>query len=186
MEIDWSAHVIEQLDWHWQNQARPRLDGLTDDEYRWEPAAPCWNLRPRGEEQTGMAVGAGEWVIDFDYPAPTPSPITTIAWRIGHVAVGCFGIRAANHFGATPMAYDTIEWEATAAGGLALLDSAYAAWMDGLRGLDADGWARAVGAAEGPFAEHPMAALALHLNREAIHHLAEIALLRDLYAVRSA
>jgi len=27
----------------------------------------------------------------------------------------------------------------------------------------------------------PMAALVLHVNREALHHLAEISLLRDLY-----
>ena len=29
-----------------------------------------------------------------------------------------------------------------------------------------------------------MAALVLHINREMIHHLAEVALLRDLYAHR--
>ena len=34
------------------------------------------------------------------------------------------------------------------------------------------------------YAEYPMAALVLHINREAIHHGAEIALLRDLYANR--
>ena len=34
---------------------------------------------------------------------------------------------------------------------------------------------------EGPYAEHPTAALVLHINREAIHHGAEVALLRDLY-----
>ena len=38
-----------------------------------------------------------------------------------------------------------------------------------------------VGEAEGPWAEYPMAALVLHLNREAAHHGGEIALLRDLY-----
>jgi len=37
------------------------------------------------------------------------------------------------------------------------------------------------GPAEGPYAEYPMAALVLHIHREAIHHGAEIALLRDLY-----
>jgi hypothetical protein len=34
------------------------------------------------------------------------------------------------------------------------------------------------------FAEYPMAGLVLHINREALHHGAEIALLRDLYANR--
>jgi len=33
-------------------------------------------------------------------------------------------------------------------------------------------------------ADYPFAALILHINREAIHHGAEIALLRDLYAHR--
>jgi hypothetical protein len=33
----------------------------------------------------------------------------------------------------------------------------------------------------------PMASLVLHVNREALHHLAEVSLLRDLYrATRSA
>ena len=41
-----------------------------------------------------------------------------------------------------------------------------------------------VGPAEGPFAEAPMAALVQHINREMIHHLAEVALLRDLWAHR--
>ena len=35
--------------------------------------------------------------------------------------------------------------------------------------------------AEGPYAELPMSALVLHIHREAIHHLAEVLLLRDLY-----
>jgi hypothetical protein len=185
MGIDWSGQLIEQLDWHWQNQARPRLEGLTDEEYLWEPASPCWNLRPRAEARSGMAAGAGDWVIDFDHPAPTPVPVTTIAWRMAHIAVGCFGARAANHFGAAPIAYDTTEWKPTAASGLALLDTTYAAWTEGLRALDEDAWARAIGPLEGHFAELPMAALVLHINREAIHHLAEIALLRDLYSLRS-
>jgi hypothetical protein len=46
------------------------------------------------------------------------------------------------------------------------------------------GLAPPCGPAEGPFAEYPMAALVLHINREALHHGAEIALLRDLYANR--
>jgi hypothetical protein len=35
-----------------------------------------------------------------------------------------------------------------------------------------------------PLAGYPMATLVLHINREALHHGAEIALLRDLYANR--
>ncbi len=53
-----------------------------------------------------------------------------------------------------------------------------------MRGLDAEALARPAGPAEGPYAEHSMATLVLHISREAIHHGAEIALLRDLYRAR--
>jgi len=57
MDIDWNAQLTEQLDWHWRHQLRPRLAGLTDDEYRWEPVAGAWNVRPRGTSTAPMAVG---------------------------------------------------------------------------------------------------------------------------------
>lgn len=165
--------LVEQLDWHWTNQARPRLDGLTDDEYRWEPVDGCWGIR-------GTDAGAA---IDWEYPAPDPAPVTTIAWRMAHLAIGVFGTRAANHFGEPgTVEYETTDLPLTADGGLALLDEHYAAWIEGVRGLDDDGLRAPCGPTEGPHADAPMAALVLHINREAIHHSAEIALLRDLYA----
>ena len=33
-----------------------------------------------------MAVGAGDAVIDYAMPEPEPPPLTTIAWRMGHIA----------------------------------------------------------------------------------------------------
>lgn len=57
-QLDWTALLNEQLTWHWTNQLRPRLDGLTDEEYLWEPVEGAWNLRPRGETRTAMAAGA--------------------------------------------------------------------------------------------------------------------------------
>ena len=56
--------------------------------------------------------------------------------------------------------------------------------MKGVAELSLDDLARPVGPAEGPFAEHPYAELVLHINREVIHHGAEILLLRDLYRAR--
>jgi hypothetical protein len=44
--------------------------------------------------------------------------------------------------------------------------------------------AKPVGEAEGIYADRPYSTLVLHIHREAIHHLAEVALLRDLYAAR--
>lgn len=178
MAIDWNELLVEQLDWHWNAQLRPRLDGLTDREYRWEPAPGAWNIRPR---ETSTARGSGEFTIDFTFPPPDPPPVTTIAWRMVHIVVGVFGMRVAAHFGGPPLDYDTYDYPGHAADALARLDEAYAAWTAGVRGLGADGLNRPCGPAEGPYAEYPLAALVLHINREAIHHGAEIALLRDLY-----
>ncbi|HYZ98117.1 MAG TPA: DinB family protein [Acidimicrobiales bacterium] len=182
--IDWTHELIEQLDFHWR-QLRPRLDGLSDDEYLWEPAPGAWSLRPRAEATTAMAAGAGDWVADFEVPEPTPPPVTTIAWRLGHISVGILGMRASNHFGDGSVSYQTTDWPPTAAGGLALLDEAYDAWLSGIRKLGPGDLARPCGPAEGPYADYSFAALILHINREAIHHGAEVALLRDLWAARS-
>ena len=50
-----------------------------------------------------------------------------------------------------------------------------------VRSLDAEALARPCGPAEGPYAERSMMTLVLHINRELIHHGAEIACIRDLY-----
>jgi DinB superfamily len=182
--VEWHTELIEQLDWHWRNQLRPRLDGLTDDEYFWEPVRGAWNVRPRGTATAPIAAGRGDFTIDFAIPEPDPAPVTTIAWRIGHVVVGVLGMRAAGHFDGPPMDYESHEYAGDAAGALAQLDANYAAWIAGVRGLGNEGLRRPCGPTEGPYAEAPMAALVLHINREVIHHGAEIALLRDLYRWR--
>ena len=184
--IDWTSRLAEQLDRHWRAQLRPRLDGLTDDEYRWEPVAGCWNVRPRGTSTAPMAVGGGDFTIDFALPEPDPPPVTTIAWRIGHLVVGVLGARAASHFGGPPLDYSTHHHPGDAATALAQLDATYAGWTAEIHRLSPDDLRRTIGPAEGPWAEHPMAALVLHVNREVLHHGAEIALLRDLYRWRDA
>ncbi len=180
-DIDWSFQLADQLDSHWHEQLRPRLGGMTDAEYRWEPVAGAWNVRPRGTGTAPIQVGAGDFVIDFAIPEPVTSPVTTIAWRLGHIIVGVLGMRAAAHFGGPPVTYETHRYPGDAATALAQLDDAYAAWIAGVRGLGPDELARACGPAEGPYAEASMAQLVLHINRETLHHGAEIALLRDLY-----
>jgi hypothetical protein len=182
--MDWTTLLLDQLTFHWESQARPRVAGLTDAEYLWEPVPGAWSIRPRAEARTPMAAGSGDLVIDWAYPEPLPTPVTTIAWRIGHLLVGVFGARNASHFGGPPADYLTFAWPADAATALDLLDAAYDRWVAGVRSLGEDGLARPVGQAEGAFAEEPYATLVLHIHREAIHHMAEVALLRDLYAHR--
>ena len=79
-------------------------------------------MRPRAEATTPQAAGAGDTVIDYEYPEPAPPPVTTIAWRMGHISIGIFGMRAANHFGDGGVGYESTDWPLTAAGGLDLLE----------------------------------------------------------------
>jgi hypothetical protein len=184
MEIDWPTTLLEQLTWHWDHQVRPGLADLTDAEYLWEPVPGAWSIRPRAEARTAMAVGAGDLVIDWDFPEPVPPPVTTIAWRLGHVIVGVFGARNAAHFGGPPIDYATVEWPTGAAGALAMLDDGYDRWVAGVASLEPSRLAEPIGEAEGPWADRSYADLVLHIHREAIHHLAEVALLRDLHRAR--
>jgi hypothetical protein len=167
--MDLTTELAEQLDAHWETQLRPRLAGLTNDEYFWEPTADCWTVHRDG-------------TVDFAVPAPRPEPVTTIAWRLAHVIVGVFAVRSHHHFGGPPASYQTWDYAVDAATALAQLDREYRRWRDGVRRLDAAALLRPVGSAEGPYADKPMVTLVLHINREVIHHGAEIALLRDLYA----
>ena len=176
--------LVEQLDWHWRGQLRPRLEGLTDAEYLWAPTPGAWSVHPRGEGYTEMQGGSGEFTVDFDHPAPDPAPVTTIAWRLAHLIVGVLAVRAQAHFDGPPADYLGFEYAGTADGALAQLDEAYAAWVAGVKGWGDDALAAECGPAEGPWAKHSRADLVAHINREVIHHGAEIALLRDLWAHR--
>lgn len=104
-------------------------------------------------------------------PEPEPPPVTTIAWRLGHLIVGVLGSRASNHFGAGGVDYETFNYAGTAAGALANRTrcTARRSWV-GVRGLGNEGLARPCAHVEGPFADHPMAELMLHINRETIRH----------------
>ncbi|MFG2963173.1 MULTISPECIES: DinB family protein [unclassified Streptomyces] len=173
-----SERLAEQLDWHWHKSLRPRLDGLTDEEYFWEPVRGCWSIRPRGTSAAPMPEGSGEWTIDSASPGPVPAPVTTIAWRLGHIIVACLGHRVEWYFGGRDVDAGAFAYAGTADEALRQLDEMYGRWNAGVRALsDAD--------LENPPAtgpeRFPMENRILHVNRELIHHGAEISLLRDLY-----
>jgi len=179
--VDWVRELGDQLDWHWNHHIRPRLVGLEDPEYFWEPVPGCWNIRPSGTGAAPIHPGSGPYRIDWAAPEPSPAPVTTIAWRLAHLIVGVLGLRAANHFGAPEVGYETFPYAGSADEALGQLDAAYGSWISGVRGLTDADMGEPCGASEGPFAQAPMAALVLHINREVIHHGSEILLLRDLY-----
>jgi hypothetical protein len=169
--IDFTELLAGQLDGHWHDLLRPRLAGLTDDEYFWEPVPGCWTVHRDGG-------------IDFAFPEPEPAPVTTIAWRLAHVIVGVLAMRNHSHFGGPPADYQSWPYALGAQDALRQLDAAYDGWISGVRALTVADLNQPCGSAEGPYAEHRLAELILHINREVIHHGAEIALLRDLYVHR--
>lgn len=182
--------VTGQIDYHWRAGLWPRLANLTDEEYLWEPVPGCWTLR---ETPDGLTE------YDFEWPPPQPAPFTTIAWRLFHIAVGCFAERATRYF---PDSVDT-PWTARiwegpfvfpmdATGAIEFLDRSWRAWRSGLGQLGEAGLWRPLGDGEGDIAdmqlgsEDPFIGLVLHVHREVIHHGAEILLLRDLYRTTKA
>lgn len=182
--------LMEQIELHVREHLRPRLDGLTDEEYFFDPsgAGRAWTVHPRaadGEQPpTSIQGGAGAMVIDFEFPEPEPSPLTTIAWRLGHIIVGLLAVRSHDHLDGPPADYMGWDYAANAQEALAQFDVEYERWISGVRAWDEEDLQVAVGEAEGPWAEYSRATLVAHINRELIHHLAEIALLRDLWAHR--
>lgn len=169
--------LIGQLEFYWDVHLRPRLDGLTDDEYLWEPAQPSWTVRRDAD---------GKVVADYG-DEPSPPPVPTIAWRLVHIGVGCFATRVSTFFDDAVHApmfdprHIPSDLPGTADAGLAFLDHWYGRWRDAIRALDDDGLTRPLGPNGGPFADDSMLALITHINREVLHHGAEICLLRDLH-----
>ena len=170
-----------------EHPAAPRLDGLTDDEYRWEPAPAGLERPPARPDRRPAQPGSGPFTVDFAYPEPDPPPVTTIAWRLAHIIVGVLAMRVASHFGGPPADYQSSPYAGTAARRSAQLDDAYDAWTAGCPRARRDGLAGRAGRRRGRTPSYPIIALVLHINREVIHHGAEVALLRDLYrATRGA
>jgi hypothetical protein len=178
---DYGRLIVSQLEFYWDVHLRPRLTGLTDKEYFWEPVEGCWSVRP-GKD--------GVYVLDQQKPEPVPAPFTTLAWRIVHVATA-MSTRTSTFFGDGPVPPDADmfdprhfpdELPSTAAGALAFLDECYHDWHTAIAALDEPALTRPLGRRGSYFAAEPMVALIVHINREVMHHGGEICLLRDLYA----
>jgi hypothetical protein len=169
MTVNLPRLVIEQLEFYWDVHLWPRLEGLSDDEYLWEPVPGAANVRKTAD---------GAWQMDATEPG-TPDgvpPVTTIAWRMAHL-VDNLGERA-NYFFDSGVPFEVRD---TAAGGLQQLELAYRTWMSTIGALDDAALNRPLGSKGGPYADDPMIALIIHVSRETIHHGAEVCLLRDLY-----
>jgi len=157
------------------------LADITDDEFFWEPVAGCWTVHDRSEKRASSADDSGRWVIDYEMPAPSPAPVTTIAWRTVHIA-------AVNYlywdyaFGPATAPFD-LEMPGDARSAVNWLRESQQPLMVELAGIgDDSAFDRLVGTNWG--ARWPVSRIFTTLINEQVHHGAEIALLRDLYRNR--
>lgn len=180
MGVDWNAEIVDQVESHWVHQLRPRLVGMTDDEYFWKPAPNCWTISRRGLSTASHSFGGGDFTWDYG-AADDVDPMTTIAWRLGHIIVGLAETNG-THFGRPPAAVASFSYAGTADEALGQLDDEFGHWIEGVRSLGEEGLARPQGSISPPeFADAPIARLIMFASVEIVHHGAEVCLLRDLY-----
>lgn len=113
-----------------------------------------------------------------------PGPgVSTLAWRVGHIAFLLSEERNAAWLGvdASPAPVGP-PMTARDVGGA--LDAAFAVWTQVLDGVPEETLSEPIGPVGGAFAEDSRRAFVLHILDELIHHGAEVALVRDLWAAR--
>lgn len=154
-----------------------RLEGLTDDEYLWEPAPSVLTVRlvdgrPK-PDRYGME------------PSGVVAPPRTIAWSIGHLGSGTWE-RSDYLVGEHRLKPGDISWPMTAAEGVALLHEGLDRWRGGLAGMS-DQELDTVGRSAFPRGLDPTLPLievVWWVNKELLYHASEIWLMRDLYAAK--
>ena len=171
-----AADVLKvQLRSSWTN-ARWVLEGIDEQEYFWEPAPLSWSVRRRGPSVRGW--GSGEFVCEDAWPPPEPLPVTTIAWRVIHLAAWTDVYRECT-FGETRPDLRNFDVPGDSSAGLAWLYRAQDDFIDAVDGLSDEAafelrrahWGEAV----------PVVNLVTLMLTEHVHHIAEIGVLRDLH-----
>ncbi|TDD51355.1 hypothetical protein E1263_30180 [Kribbella antibiotica] len=169
-------NLLNLSDFAW-GRLQARVQGLTDEEYFWEPYDGCWTVRPSAD---GLA--ADGFAEDGLVIPPEPPPFTTLAWRITHIVDILQEDRTATWFrhevdpadGQPPV-------PATATEALTALDHSYDVWRRRLASLSQEDLDRPLGEVAGPYAADDGTAFALHILDELIHHGAEVGTVRDFY-----
>ncbi|ACU73372.1 conserved hypothetical protein [Catenulispora acidiphila DSM 44928] len=160
-----------------------RLEGLTDAEYQWQPVADCMTVRPtedgvfRADARLPDSGASGR-----SSGSTSPTPVTTIAWRMWHIGSDCLRDYL-GFFDKVPDLGDRYAWPGTADLGILAMEEDWARFATRVEAL---GDARLLA----PMGEHAEAqgyaeasylALVLHALDEVAHHGGEIGLMRDLY-----
>lgn len=176
MQLPSAADVLKiQLRHAWLDSRRV-LDGVTEDEYFWEPASPCWSVRRRGPSVRGW--GSGEFVCEDAWPPPEELPTTTIAWRVIHLTAWTDIYRL---YAFAELRPDLNEFDVPgdSSVGVARLYAAQDDFIEAVDGLSAESvfesrpvhWGERV----------PVVRIVATMLTEHVHHIAEIGVLRDLH-----
>ena len=169
-----STSVIEAFEYVHERTV-DRIRGMGDEEYFWEPVEGCWSLRQNE---------CGRWLLDGEGgggPTPDPVPVTTVAWRLGHIG-GTVGGFARMRFGdGRRLTSEDLDVPRSATEVGPFLDGHMETWLSGLRGLDEADWSEPLGESFGAYARSTTLDLAMHVFDEVVHHAAEVGVLRDLW-----
>jgi hypothetical protein len=153
---------------------RERVEGLTDDEFFWEPVPGCWTVRLRDD---------GRWAVDYpEPPHPDPAPFTTIGWRLVHVAE-CKVMYHEYAFGPARLTFPEIDSAHTAAAAIAQLEAGHAMLVRDLETQDDAGLDHLVLTNWGE--KWPARKIFWTMVDHDLHHGGEIGALRDLYRERA-
>jgi hypothetical protein len=193
-EFDWGilerptalAMVRGQLEFSWL-ELRTRLRTVVDDaELHGEPAPGALRVVRRGEERTPRTLGVGEWVAEWPADVDAPNP-RTIAWLVAHLTETVLE-RWEWTFGGHRLRREDLDVAGEAGPAVAQLERWVDAWRSGIAGLaEDDVFTVGLSQATPIDARAPFGHLVLHINREIIHHGAEIMALTDHYrAARAA
>jgi uncharacterized damage-inducible protein DinB len=152
---------------------RERVEGLSDDEFFWEPVPDCWTVR-RGPDR--------RWSADYPDVHPEPPPFTTIAWRLVHVAA-CKVMYHEYAFGQASLTWPQIDSAHTADAAIAELERGQDLLVAALGGLgDEDLESRRL---TNWGEEWPTWKVFWTMIAHDQHHGGEIGTLRDLYRERN-
>lgn len=149
--------------------------GLGDAEFRWEPCADCWSVRPDPDRPGG-------WIMDYPDVVPDPPPVTTIAWRLLHITHANW-IYWEHSFGPARRTFVGLPIFGDATAAVADLTASWQPITDTLDAMTDDQLERPVPTHFGD--PWPAKRIFTTLLNEQVHHGAEISLLRDLYRNRS-
>lgn len=191
-DFDWSvltvptaaAMVRGQLGFSWL-ELSGRLGTLTQEDYAWEPGPDALRVVRREDARSPRVVGAGEWVAEWPAGPDSAQP-RTVAWLVAHLTE-TFAERWDWTFGEHRFRPEALERSGDVTEGVALLRRWVDAWRRDVDALDDDAFFTVgLSTATDIDAAAPFGHLVLHLNRELVHHGAEICVLQDLHRARAA